>query len=209
MKLNTENLEPNAIYHIYNRGINGENIFKEEKNYLYFLQRYAHHITPIADTYAYCLLKNHFHIALKIRSLEEIKVFYKNKFPEKISIPPISRIISQQFASLFNGYAQAINKSYNRTGGLFEEPFRRILINNQSYLAELIFYIHNNPEKHGFVKDFRDYPHSSYHSLLHTAQTKLKREEVLSLFGGREKFEEFHANNQMLQNLDKFMIEFD
>ncbi|MFY7909272.1 MAG: transposase, partial [Emticicia sp.] len=102
-----------------------------------------------------------------------------------------------------------INKSYNRTGGLFEEPFRRILINNQSYLAELIFYIHNNPEKHGFVKDFRDYPHSSYHSLLHTAQTKLKREEVLSLFGGREKFEEFHANNQMLQNLDKFMIEFD
>lgn len=129
MKLNTENLEPNAIYHIYNRGINGENIFKEEKNYLYFLQRYGHHIAPIAETYAYCLLKNHFYIALKIKGIEEIEVFY-NKFPEKINLPPVSRIISHQFASLFNGYAQAINKSYNRTGGLFEEPFRRILISN-------------------------------------------------------------------------------
>ncbi len=209
MKLNTENLEPNAIYHIYNRGINGENIFKEEKNYLYFLQRYGHHIAPIAETYAYCLLKNHFYIALKIKGLEEIEVFYKNKFPEKINLPPVSRIISHQFASLFNGYAQAINKSYNRTGGLFEEPFRRILISNQSYLAELVFYIHNNPEKHGFVKDFRSYTHSSYRSLLHTAETKLKREDVLGLFGGKERFEAFHANNQMLRNLDKFMIEFD
>lgn len=209
MKSNTENLEPNAIYHIYNRGINGENIFKEEKNYLYFLQRYAHHITPIADTFAYCLLKNHFHIALKIKSLGEIETFYKKKFPNKIDLPPIHRIISQRFASFFNGYAQAINKSYNRTGGLFEEPFRRVLISNESYLAELIFYIHNNPEKHGFVKDFRSYSHSSYHSLLHTAQTKLKREEVLSLFGGRVEFEEFHANNQILKNLDKYAIEFD
>ena len=209
MKSNTENLEPNAIYHIYNRGINGENIFKEEKNYLYFLQRYAHHITPIADTFAYCLLKNHFHIALKVKNLEEIEAFYKLRFPDKIDLPPIPRIISQQFASFFNGYAQAINKSYNRTGGLFEEPFRRVLVSEDAYLAELIFYIHSNPEKHGFVRDFGEYPHSSYHSHLHTAQTKLKREEVLVFFGGKEKFEEFHTNNQMLRNLDKFMIEFD
>jgi hypothetical protein len=58
MKKNIELLEPDRIYHIYNRGINGENIFKEERNYRYFLEKYAKYIEPIADTFAYCLLKN-------------------------------------------------------------------------------------------------------------------------------------------------------
>jgi putative transposase len=57
MKKNIELLEPMCVYHIYNRGINGENIFKEERNYKYFLQKYAQYIEPIADTFAYCLLK--------------------------------------------------------------------------------------------------------------------------------------------------------
>ena len=57
MKTNIELLQPDSFYHIYNRGINGEDIFKEQRNYSYFLQRYAHHIEPFAETYAYCLLK--------------------------------------------------------------------------------------------------------------------------------------------------------
>ena len=79
MKKHTEPLEPDRIYHIYNRGINGENIFKEERNYAYFLTKYAKCISPIADTYAYCLLKNHFHLAVKIKTEEELLDFYFEK----------------------------------------------------------------------------------------------------------------------------------
>ena len=59
------------------------------------------------------------------------------------------------------------------------------------------------------MKDFRDYPHSSYHSHLHTALTKLKREEVLQWFGDKNEFEKFHIGNQVLASLDSFNIEFD
>ena len=72
MKLNIEPLQPDSFYHIYNRGINGENIFKQERNYSYFLKKYALYIEPVAETYAYCLLKNHFHLLIRTRSEEEI-----------------------------------------------------------------------------------------------------------------------------------------
>lgn len=128
---------------------------------------------------------------------------------EKIEIPSALHIISKQFLFLFNGYAQAINKAFNRTGGLFEEPFRRILVDSDAYFTELIYYIHHNSQKHGFVKDFRTYPHSSYHSHLSKAMTRLRREEVWAWFGNRDEFEKFHIGNPGLDNLDKFMIEFD
>lgn len=228
MKKNIELLEPMCVYHIYNRGINGENIFKEERNYKYFLQKYAQYIEPIADTFAYCLLKNHFHLTIRTKSEVEIIDFYVKRKANKnnvvkvqnlhnvecsekqnIKIPSASYIISLQFSFLFNSYAQAINKANNRTGSLFEERFRRILVNNDTYFTELIYYIHQNPQKHGFVNHFRTYPHSSYHSHLSKALTKLKRDEVLDWFGGRDEFERFHIINQDSENLDKFIIEFD
>ena len=236
MKKNIELLEPMCVYHIYNRGINGENIFKEERNYKYFLQKYAQYIEPIADTFAYCLLKNHFHLAIRTKSEAEIFDFYvKRKTKDSqykevkntmsnadrvqnpvcveklidIKIPSVQLIISKQFSDFFNSYAQAINKANNRTGKLFEEPFRRILVNNDAYFTELIYYIHHNPQKHGFVNDFRTYPYSSYHSHLSNALTKLKRDEVLQWFGNNNEFERFHLMNQDLNNLYSFRIEFD
>ena len=61
-----------TYYHIYNRGVNGENIFVEERNYDLFLKLYERHMTPVADTFAYCMLRNHFHVDLKMKSEEEI-----------------------------------------------------------------------------------------------------------------------------------------
>jgi putative transposase len=244
MKKNIELLEPDRIHHIYNRGINGENIFKEERNYRYFLEKYAKYIEPIADTFAYCLLKNHFHIAIRTKSEAEIVDFYVQKktkiiggnvsnnvtnnagwvqnpacvephlklpLEPQIEIKMLSAplIISKQFSDFFNSYAQSINKAHARTGRLFEEPFRRILIDSDAYFTELIYYIHFNPQKHGFVKDFRAYPHSSYHSHLSMAMTRLRREEVWDWFGNRDEFEKFHIGNPDLDNLGKFIIEFD
>ena len=57
-------------YHIYNRGNNRETLFVEDRNYRHFLRLYAKHITPVADTYAYCLLGNHFHFLVCIKPSE-------------------------------------------------------------------------------------------------------------------------------------------
>jgi putative transposase len=228
MKKHTNPLEPERFYHVYNRGINGENIFKEERNYAFFLAKYAYHLHPFVETYAYCLLKNHFHLLIHTRSEEEIrKHLSTNVVVPNVVVPQrdddirdndnkskyhnksISWILSNAFANFFKSYALSINKSHDRTGSLFEESFRRILVSSEDYFTELIYYIHHNPRKHGFVKDFRDYPHSSYHSHLHTAFTKLKRDEVMAWFGNKTEFEKFHLENQILNDLDKFDIEFD
>ena len=61
-------LIPDIYYHIYNRGIDRENIFSDERDYWHFLALYEKYIHQIADTFAYCLLKNHFHILVRIKS---------------------------------------------------------------------------------------------------------------------------------------------
>jgi putative transposase len=65
--VNPLQLQYGVAYHIYNRGNNRENVFVEERNYRHFLQLYAKYIEPVAWTYAYCLLRNHFHFLVKIK----------------------------------------------------------------------------------------------------------------------------------------------
>ncbi len=178
-------LEPGQVYHIYNRGTNRENIFIEERNYTHFLGLYGQHVEPVADTYAYCLLRNHFHLLVRIKDAS-------------------SPNVAQAFSNLFNAYAKAINKAYGRTGSLFQHPFGRIRVDNDRYFARLVVYIHRNPQKHGLIDDFRDWPHSSYHALISTQPTRLKREEALAWFGGLGAFRLTHdeaANEQELHPL--------
>lgn len=56
----TTSLLPGQLYHIYNRGNNRENLFREMRNYDYFMRRYASHLGPLVQTHAYCLLRNKF-----------------------------------------------------------------------------------------------------------------------------------------------------
>ncbi|HRI61660.1 MAG TPA: hypothetical protein PK228_18100 [Saprospiraceae bacterium] len=216
MKKHTSPIQCGIFYHIYNRGINGENLFKEERNYAFFLRQYAKYIQPVAETYAYCLMKNHFHLLVKTREAEEIirnvgKNVGRVLNPSDVTTDNINadKIISNQFSKLFNSYAQAINKAYGRTGGLFEELFRRIPVDDDDYFVQLVYYIHVNPQKHGFTEDFRDYPHSSYHAHLSKMDTKLKRAELLNWFGDAEDYQKYHLPNQVLEDLGKFEIEFD
>jgi len=216
MKKHTYPMRCGVFYHIYNRGINGEDLFKEERNYAFFLKQYSKYIQPVAETYAYCLMRNHFHLLVKTREAEEIiRNVVKNENvgrvlnPSDVTDANADKIISNQFSKLFNSYAQAINKAYGRTGGLFEELFRRIPVDDDDYFVQLVYYIHANPQKHGFAEDFRDYPHSSYHAHLSKMDTKLKRAELLTWFGNEEGYQKYHLPNQVLADLEKFEIEFD
>ena len=67
-----EVLETDSFYHIYNRANGNEKLFVNAGNYEYFLKRYDYYITPIADTFAYCLMPNHFHFLARIKNDKEI-----------------------------------------------------------------------------------------------------------------------------------------
>lgn len=147
-----EPLLEDQYYHIYSRGNNGETLFRERRNFPHFLKLYAKYIEPVAETYAYCLLRKHFHFLIRVKA-EEPDVVLKQLNP------------SRQFNNLFIAYAKAFNKAYDRTGALFESPFHRKGVADNVYLTTVIIYIHRNPQKHGLVDDYRDWPHSSYRAI--------------------------------------------
>jgi REP element-mobilizing transposase RayT len=182
-----EPLQHDHFYHIYNQGINGEPLFREERNYQYFLKLWARYIEPIAETYAYCLLSNHFHFLVRIRA-EQTGPVANQRFDETGPVLNPSR----QFNNLFIAYAKAFNKAYQRTGGLSESPFKRRLVEDDRCFAALVAYIHRNPQKHGFVDDFRDWGYSSYHAVLSAQATRIKRAAALGWFDGPAGFKEAH-----------------
>ena len=183
-------LQHEHYYHIFNRGNNRETLFRQERNYDYFLNLYAKHVYPVADTFAYCLLPNHFHFAIRIKPESDIAKVLRKRNPDK-SLDP-----GQNLGNLFNAYTKAVNKTYGRTGSLFEKPFHRKLITDDDYFWRLILYIHFNPQKHGLIDDFRLWPFSSYPALISNQPTRLKREAVLFTFGGCENFIQQHDEYQ-------------
>ncbi|MCA9950988.1 MAG: hypothetical protein KDE48_15155 [Anaerolineales bacterium] len=198
-------------YHIYNRGNNRENLFVQQRNYLYFLQRYTQYILPVAETFAYCLLPNHFHFAIRTRTEEEQETYWREQiclFLENKQISkPIFKLIppSQAFKNMFIAYTRAFNRATDRTGTLFERPFHRKPVDNHTYLITLINYIHQNPQKHGLIDDFRDWKWSSYRAYGSDQPSNIQREEVMAWFGGHDNFAEAHqtdlTNLQDLSNL--------
>ncbi|MCV9930403.1 transposase [Flavobacterium sp. LS1R49] len=165
MKL--EVLERDCYYHIYNRGINSTFIFKNDENKSFFLRKLSDHLSAKVSILAYCLMNNHFHLVIQV--IEEEKQ------------------VTQAFSNFFNSYVKAFNKQTNRTGSLFEKHFKRIKLDNENYLKQLIVYVNLNP-KHHFDLNFVDYRFSSYQAIISNLETKIEREEVLSLFGGIENF---------------------
>ena len=195
-------LVPGNFYHIYNRGNNRENIFIQERNYSYFMELWWKHISPIAETWAFCLLRNHFHAAVYIKEqadLTGLTTDFVNPNPRVDEEESPSNLRgdlsglkpkdpSKYFSNFFNAYTRGVNIATQRTGALFERPFKRIPIDNESYLMRLVVYIHQNPQKHGFVTDFRDWNFSSYHSIIGNAPTRLQKDKVLQLFGSHADF---------------------
>lgn len=187
-------LLPGYIYHLYNRGNNRENLFREDRNYRYFLELYARHVHPIVDTYAYCLMPNHLHLLVRMKTEAEWwEYLTQTSEVSAIHVTPTYNP-TQKFANLFNAYSKAFNKSHGRTGKLFQEHFKRILVDSDDYFTNLTSYIHFNPQKHGFVADFRDWPWSSWQAISSTMPTKLQRDAVIRWFGDAKTLREFHQN---------------
>lgn len=129
-------------YHIYNRGVNRELIFRNPDNYLFLLQRVKEYSSrfEIANI-AYCLMPNHYHFLLRQDGIQPVGVFVQRTF---------------------NSYTKAFNKAFQRTGTLFEGPFKSVSVNKDNYLIHLCRYIHRNPLDAGLVSDLADWPYSNY-----------------------------------------------
>lgn len=203
--MNHPKLVYNQFYHIYNRGINGCDLFRELTNYEHFLGIYDKYISPVANTYAWVLMGNHFHFLIKIKGKSDIQNLQGFRNLEGLKENGRNRI-NQQFSNLFNAYTKAYNKKYDRTGSLFEHPFRRIKVTSNSHLKYLVYYIHHNPVHHGFCDQMDDYPWSSYLTILSPKQTRLKRSEVLNWYNNMQSYNDYH-NRQSLQKFRELHID--
>lgn len=171
-------LQPSQIYHVCSRGNNRESIFLSGHDREHFLDLYARHITLWAETFADCLLHNHFHLLLRFAELPA--------GAEAAGLP------SQRISNMLNAYARSFNADHHRTGALFQRPFRRIPIASQEQLVRVVIYIHLNPVHHELATDFQSWRYSSYGALRAHGTTRLARDEVLAWFGGRMPFAQAH-----------------
>ena len=180
-------LEKGKYYHIYNRGINSETIFQDENNMAYFLKLVEKYLKPKVNILAYCLLNNHFHFAIEI--LSETKE------------------LNQALSNLFNAYTKAYNKQNTRTGALLERPFKRKEVKDESYLKQLILYIHKNPKNHKVVENFKTYKFSSYEDYFAESNiiSQKGKAYVISLFDDLKNFSNTHNSN----SFETFEFEFD
>ena len=129
-------------YHLYNRGVNRQPVFFNDENWSYFLRLVRRYFTPDRiDVVAYCLLPNHYHLLVSLRTDD------------------LGKEIMQPFTV---AYTKAINKQQGRTGPLFEGAFQARLVDREEYLLHLSRYIHLNPVLAGLVARPADWAFSSY-----------------------------------------------
>jgi REP element-mobilizing transposase RayT len=195
-------LEPEKCYHIYNHSCGSEDLFRNDGNYIYFLKKYEAYLSPVFETFAYCLMPNHFHFMVKVRSEEIIVNYFKSAGSEDFHKDAISNALTHQVGSFFNAYTKAYNKAFSRRGSLFVQSFRRKHINDNAYFKKLVHYIHHNPVHHCFVNDVYDWKYSSFHSIISDKETFLEKEQVIEFFGSREDFIEFHQDEADLHQFD-------
>ncbi|PIZ00793.1 hypothetical protein COY62_01055 [bacterium (Candidatus Howlettbacteria) CG_4_10_14_0_8_um_filter_40_9] len=176
-----------GIYHVYNRGINKQNIFLDGRDYatfLFYLKLYLQDPEKLKDIdpqkrkslvrknffgnielLCYCLMPNHFHLLIKQKGERDIAEFMK---------------------SLGTNYSMYFNDRHDRIGTLFQGPYKAILVKNDSYLLHLSRYIHKNPEdliKGENLDKLFEYEWSSYTDYLGKKETKwVKPRFILDYF---------------------------
>ncbi len=204
-------LEPDRFYHIYNRANGSELLFRNPENYKFFLRRYKKYITPIVHTYAYCLLPNHFHMLVRVKSEMELLEIYERKLMGQHTnlrdssknlgdFSNLQGFIARQFSNFFNSYAKAYNKQYNRMGSLFIHAYSRISISSQTQLKNTLLYIHRNAMEAKLATSMDGWEFSSYGELVSKSDTWLSRPECIKILEDLENFIEVHKRGRGSRN---------
>ena len=170
---------PGALHHIIARGINRKEVFRDDKDRDSFLERLGDILTETqTPCFAWALIPNHFHLLLKTGATP---------------IPTVMR-------RLLTGYAVSFNRRHRRYGHLFQNRYKSILCQEDTYLLELVRYIHLNPLRARIVSDLKSldrYPYCGHAVILNKRKHSWQNTEyVLNLFAkkiplARRRYREF------------------
>jgi REP element-mobilizing transposase RayT len=157
---------PDALHHIIIRGIEGKQIFNDDRDYQNFIQRLGNIFEDTSTPcYAWALLPNHVHLLCRT------------------GLAPVSTLMRR----LLTGYAQQFNRRHRRHGHLFQNRYKSILCEEEPYLMELIRYIHLNPIRAAIVEDLKAlkfYPNCGHSALMGKANNPWQDTQyILKLFG--------------------------
>ena len=159
---------PDAWYHVMNRGKRGENIFTDNEDYKGFIEL----VKDCVDMWnvrvvAYCLMGTHYHILLQTPDAN----------------------LSRCMRHIDGVYTQIFNRSHGLDGHLFRGRYKSILVDSDSYLLELLRYIHRNPIEAGMVDRLESYQWSSHKGYLSKSDkwNWLHKNYVLKMFSGHKK----------------------
>lgn len=161
---------PGAIYHVICRGIERRDIFKDEKDKDFFLSRLGDILIDSSTClYAFALIPNHFHILIRRGGA------------------PIGKVMQR----VLTGYAIHFNRRHKRVGHLFQNRYKAILCEEDTYFLELVRYIHLNPLRAGLaesVSTLKLYPYSGHAYIFGRQKADwYNPDSVLSFFGSDEK----------------------
>jgi REP element-mobilizing transposase RayT len=159
---------------------------------------------PFLKIWSYSLLSNHSHHIVKVSAKKGVidylhsqknvqytlamETFLKDNENES----SFNEMLERQMNSFLVSYANYYNNRYERKGGLFQKPFRRIEIADDAYLQQAIIYANANAQKHKIIDDFTKYPHNSYQDVMQGQDKWIALTEILDFFGNKQKFEEIH-----------------
>jgi REP element-mobilizing transposase RayT len=149
---------PGAAYHIYCRGNRKSLLFRNKKDYryyLYFLEQSK--LRYFYDLFAYCLMPNHIHLQIKTKEIE---------------IWEIMRWVNLTYAKYFNS-------KYDLVGHLFQGRYGSNLIKDDAHNVSTSRYIHLNPVEAEIVKDPAEYRWSSYDVYLGIRYSELVDEDYI------------------------------
>lgn len=185
------------IYHIFNRGVNKNEIFFKDEDYKRFFQASIHYKTknskfsyeklvltfndpvslgreenePKVQILAYSLMPNHFHFLIK---------------------QLVDDGLTSYIRQLANSYAHYVNVKYRRIGPLFQGRFKSVLIESDEQLIHVSRYIHLNPLVSDLVSDLKNYRWSSYLSYVGNYNHGLCDPKlVLDFFKSKLEYEKF------------------
>jgi putative transposase len=144
---------PGCSHHVIQRGNNRAPCFRQEIDYLSYLEYLSGAATSVGiDVHSFVLMTNHVHLLLTPKSAGDC---------------------GKMMQSLGRNYVRYFNNRYGRTGTLWEGRYKSTLIDSDNYFFTVSRYIELNPVRAGIVRHPRDYPWSSYHSNAHGATCKM------------------------------------
>ncbi len=204
-----EPLLPGKVYHMFNHSVGQELLFMNSANYYFFLKRYEYYLGPLVETYAYCLLPNHFHLLIKLKTEDEIARWFEVRHANKVeSQMDCSKFVMQEFSNFFNSYAKTFNKMHQRRGALFCDYVMREKGSEMKKFKNLVVHIHNNPVHHGYCDQASEWKWTSYESYFSERKSRLSRLKVFRAFNGRRGFEDEMKNNSIKSDMS-FEFEWD